>query len=48
VFDDPYRPFRLRVPRNLSCLICSAVPAPAAGENLDVALDQALARLGHE
>jgi molybdopterin/thiamine biosynthesis adenylyltransferase len=48
VFDDPYRPFRLRIPKNLSCLICSAVPAPTAGENLDVALDQALARLGHE
>lgn len=48
VFDDPYRAFRLRIGKNLSCLICSAVPAPAAGENLDVALDQALARLGHE
>ena len=31
-----------------ACLICAAVPAPAAGEDLDVALDQALARLGHE
>jgi molybdopterin/thiamine biosynthesis adenylyltransferase len=48
VFDDPYRPFRLRIAKDLSCLICSAAPPPAAGENLDVALDQALARLGHE
>jgi molybdopterin/thiamine biosynthesis adenylyltransferase len=48
VFDDPYRPFRLRIGKDLSCLICSAAPPPAAGENLDVALDQALARLGHE
>ena len=48
VFDDPYRPIRLRVGKADSCLICSTGPAPAAGENLDVALDQALARLGHE
>jgi len=48
VFDDPYRPFRFRVPKSPACLICSAVPAPAAGEDLDVALDQALSRLGEE
>jgi molybdopterin/thiamine biosynthesis adenylyltransferase len=48
VFDDAFRPYRLRVPKADTCLICSAVPAPAAGEDLDVALDQALARLGNE
>jgi molybdopterin/thiamine biosynthesis adenylyltransferase len=48
VFDDAFRPFRLRVPKSPGCLFCSAVPVPHAGEDLDVALDQALARLGHE
>ncbi len=48
VFDDAYRPFRLTVPKSPTCLICSAVPTPSAGEDLDAALDQALARLGHE
>lgn len=48
VFDDAYRPFRLRVPKSPGCLFCSAVPVPHTGEDLDVALDQALARLGHE
>ncbi len=46
VFDEPYRAHKFRVPRSLSCLICSAVPAPP-GEDLDAALDQALLRLGH-
>jgi molybdopterin/thiamine biosynthesis adenylyltransferase len=46
VFDEPYRAHKFRVPRSLACLICSAVPAPP-GEDLDAALDQALARLGH-
>jgi molybdopterin/thiamine biosynthesis adenylyltransferase len=46
VFDEPYRTHKFRVPRSLTCLICSAVPAPP-GEVLDAALDQALARLGH-
>lgn len=48
VFDEPYRAHRLRVEKSLSCLVCSAVPVPAAGEELDVALDQALTRLAHE
>lgn len=48
VFDDAFRPFRLRVPKSPGCLFCSAVPVPHTGEDLDVALDQALARLGHE
>ena len=47
VFDDPFRPYRFRIPRSPTCLICSTGPA-VAGENLDAALDQALARLAHE
>jgi hypothetical protein len=48
VFEGAYRPYRFRIPKSEACLICSAIPAPAAGEDLDVALDQALARLGNE
>jgi molybdopterin/thiamine biosynthesis adenylyltransferase len=48
VFDEPFRPFRFRIPRSADCLICqppgSELPS---SEDLDVALDQALARLGH-
>ena len=47
VFDDPFRTYRFAVAKNLSCLVCSAVPSPA-GEDLDAALDSALARLGHD
>jgi len=46
VFEDAYRPFRFKVEKSQACLFCSSVPAGAAGEDLDVALDQALARLG--
>ncbi|MBY0514476.1 MAG: ThiF family adenylyltransferase [Gemmataceae bacterium] len=48
VFEDAFRSFRFRIPKSAACLFCSAVPAPAAGEDLDVALDQALGRLGHD
>ena len=47
VFDDAFRTYRFRIAKSAACLICSSVPAPA-GEDLDVALDQALARLAHE
>ena len=47
VFDDPYRVYRFRIPRSPACLICSTGPLPG-GEDLDAALDQALARLGDE
>jgi molybdopterin/thiamine biosynthesis adenylyltransferase len=47
VFAEALRPFKFRIPRSPECLICGAQHAPA-GEDLDVALDQALARLGHE
>lgn len=45
VFDGAFRPYRLRVEKSPACLVCSG-PGPAAGEDLDVAVDQALARLG--
>lgn len=47
VFAEALRPFKFRIPRSPECLICGAHAGPA-GEDLDVALDQALARLGHE
>jgi molybdopterin/thiamine biosynthesis adenylyltransferase len=46
VFDEAFRPFRFRVARRADCLICQARPTPASSEDLDAALDQALARLG--
>ncbi|HYV34879.1 MAG TPA: ThiF family adenylyltransferase [Gemmataceae bacterium] len=50
VFDEPYKPHKFRIPRLDSCLVCHA-PADFAGaspEELDVALDSALARLGND
>ena len=46
VFDDAFRPFRIRMPRSPGCLVCSAGAGPAVGEDLDVAVDEALDRLG--
>jgi len=46
VFDEAFRPYRFRVPRAADCLICQARSSPSSVEELDVALDQALARLG--
>jgi molybdopterin/thiamine biosynthesis adenylyltransferase len=46
VFDEAFRPYRFRVPRRADCLICQARPTPSSPEELDVALHQALARLG--
>jgi len=50
VFDEPYRPFKFCIPRLDDCLICRAQNdfAAATPEDLDVALDQALARLGKD
>jgi molybdopterin/thiamine biosynthesis adenylyltransferase len=48
VFEEAYRPYRFRVSRAADCLICRPRPAPSSVEELDVALDKALARLGHE
>jgi molybdopterin/thiamine biosynthesis adenylyltransferase len=46
VFDEAFRPYRFRVSRAADCWICQARPTPSSSEELDVALDQALARLG--
>jgi molybdopterin/thiamine biosynthesis adenylyltransferase len=48
VFDEAFRPYRFRVARSADCLICRPRPTPSSSEDLDVALDQALARLGDE
>jgi molybdopterin/thiamine biosynthesis adenylyltransferase len=48
VFEEGFKPFRFRVPRSATCLICQQRPTPPAPEDLDVALDQALARLGDD
>jgi molybdopterin/thiamine biosynthesis adenylyltransferase len=55
VFEEAFRPYRFRVVRSAECLICRAEPGAGSGamprastpEDLDVALDQALARLGN-
>lgn len=49
VFNESYRPYRFRIPRSAECLICRAAPdgVTSTPEDLDVALDQALARLGN-
>jgi molybdopterin/thiamine biosynthesis adenylyltransferase len=46
VFDEAFRPYRFRISRRADCLICQARATPSSVEELDVALDQALARLG--
>jgi hypothetical protein len=48
VFEEAFRPHRFHVPRAVDCLICRPRAAPSSVEELDVALDQALARLGNE
>jgi molybdopterin/thiamine biosynthesis adenylyltransferase len=48
VFEEAYRTYRFAIPRAQGCLVCSTKPAmqiPETGDNLDVALDQALDRL---
>lgn len=46
VFETAYRSHRLRIPRSPTCLVCGT-PAPTpTGEQLDAAVDAALARLG--
>jgi molybdopterin/thiamine biosynthesis adenylyltransferase len=48
VFDEAFRPYRFRIPRSATCLICreNGDDRGLKAEELDVALDQALARLG--
>jgi molybdopterin/thiamine biosynthesis adenylyltransferase len=50
VFEEPYRPYRFRVPRSSNCFVCGVETHPTSqtAQELDVALDQALARLAHE
>jgi molybdopterin/thiamine biosynthesis adenylyltransferase len=49
IFEEAYKPYVFRVVRLAECLICRADPSGAAPEpqDLDAALDQALARLGN-
>jgi molybdopterin/thiamine biosynthesis adenylyltransferase len=50
VFDEAFRPYRFRIARSEACLICRPGADDRTGglsaDELDVALDQALARLG--
>lgn len=49
IFTEALRPYKFRVARSPACLVCGAGPEDGlSGEQLDVALDQALARLAHE
>ena len=48
VFPEVFRPYRFRIVRLPDCLICRVPERAVAAEDLDVALHQALARLGHE
>ena len=48
VFEEAFRSRRFPIPRAAGCLICQAQPTPSTVEELDVALAQALARLGDE
>ncbi|HEV3115500.1 MAG TPA: ThiF family adenylyltransferase [Gemmataceae bacterium] len=50
IFEEAFRPYRFRITRSAECLICQPAAATelSSVEDLDVALDQALARLGHE
>jgi len=49
IFEEAFRPFRFRIARSPECLICRAAPdgVPSSPEELDDAVDQALARLGN-
>jgi molybdopterin/thiamine biosynthesis adenylyltransferase len=49
VFEQPFHSYRFRIPRAAECLICRPGRGPeyASPEELDAALDQALARLGN-
>jgi molybdopterin/thiamine biosynthesis adenylyltransferase len=50
VFEEAYRSYRFSIPRASGCLICRPLspdgPDASSPEQLDVALDEALARLG--
>jgi hypothetical protein len=46
VFDEAFRSYRFSIPKSPACLVCAGRPAAMAGEDLDVALGEALGRLG--
>jgi hypothetical protein len=46
VFDEAFRPYRFNIPRSPDCLMCRVGTEASSSEDLDVALNQALARLG--
>lgn len=48
IFREAFRPHRFAVPRSPECLICRPPETEIAAEDLDVAVQQALARLAHE
>jgi molybdopterin/thiamine biosynthesis adenylyltransferase len=51
VFEEAYRTYRFRIPRAPGCLVCaiqSGQQHPNSGDNLDVAIDQALDRLASQ
>jgi molybdopterin/thiamine biosynthesis adenylyltransferase len=45
MFDEAYRPYRFAIPRSAECLVCRR--DATAVQDLDRALNEALARLGH-
>ncbi len=47
VFREAFRSHRIAIPRSPECLICRMPESEIAVEDLDVALQQAMARLGH-
>ncbi|MBP3955723.1 ThiF family adenylyltransferase [Gemmata sp. G18] len=46
VFDTAFRTHRLRIPRSPTCLVCGTTAPVPTGDQLDAAVDDALARLG--
>src|SRR2546423_1611483 len=44
VFDEMFRPYRFQIERASGCLLCAAA-GPLPSENLDAALEEALARI---
>ncbi len=49
VFEEAFKTYRFAIPRLAGCLVCQTTSAAKQpqGEELDVAVDEALARLGH-
>lgn len=47
IFDEPFRPRRLRIARSADCLICRQEQEALPADRLDAALKEALGRLRH-